>query len=307
MRSKLFAAALLAFGLPCLAQTDSQIPFKSTLAAKAANSVGTAVDTSAFSCVSLQAKAATSAVADVQLKQSVDGSMWTPIGAPLQGLTSTPVLITAPGANYTRADVENYVSGTITAVIGKTAACNPQAGVKTQAAVPTAGADITDGTVFVPAVTACVADSANLAVTRTAANDWSRSRTAGGAETYNVRCELGSWLQRATASSGIKITGLKIVSKIGVVDLTSATLNKVSKTAYVNNVANAVTDFGGTITATLPTVVQTHPYVTPVTLGAPAYFTSADSSLGIDLTYVLANTGTLDLYGIAVLFTRTNP
>lgn len=175
-------------------------------------------------------------------------------------------------------------------------------------------------TLFIPATEACKAVSSTTGpvIIRTAANNWALSRTAAGAETISFHCDLGSALMArgllAISRTGpggtpiagdVKIVRVSVAHQITVAALTSNTLNKISKTTYSHNTANAVADFGGTLTGTLPTATQTNPYLTRITLGTPAFLPSGANSVGIDWTAVMADTGVYSVFGIAVDYVKT--
>lgn len=307
-------AVLLITGPVAIAQNIEDPAYSYSLnGVAAASTAGSSVGTRAFACTSVQAWASSgTASTDIYVQQSIDKlhwkTVWT-ISNPSATLGASEIY-TGPSAPYTRAYVaSNYASGTVYAIIGKTGSCDPQAGWKAQASLPSSGTEITDGSMFIPAWAACAATtpSATLVATRAAANDYNLTRTAGGAETYSISCSLGSWLKRTTTSAGYKITGLKVVHQITVAALTSNSAPTVKTITYANNTANALAAFGGTITATMPTATQTNPYVTTIGLGTPAYFNTADSDLTIDWTAVMQNTGVYAVQGIIVTYTKTNP
>mgnify|MGYP001575492864 CR=1 FL=1 len=156
---------------------------------------------------------------------------------------------------------------------------------------------------FYPAITYCRADSANILTTRLAANDWALTRTAAGAETYIINCVLPlPW--RTTASKGARLDSFRVSQQVTVAALTSNTFNALSTTTYVNNVANAVAAYGGTITVTMPTATQAAPYLTAATVGTPAYMTTVDAQVSLEFTVVMANTGVYRFYGISATFTQ---
>jgi len=164
----------------------------------------------------------------------------------------------------------------------------------------------TDGSLFIPAYKACVSDNANLIPVRVAANDIALARTAGGAETFNVVCDLGSWLQRTTAGKGIKINSIAIAYQVTTQALTSHTWGKVATVSYANNVANAV----GADLATAPilqTATQANPYVTAVTITTPAYLpAAANIALNVEWQAVMQNLGVYRVYGFQVNYSRTD-
>ena len=277
----------------------------------AASTAGTSIATDKYNCVQFQVKSATTSSTSVYVQQSLDNSTWTTVGTISNPSAASPELVTVGSAPFTRGYTgSDWASGTITAYISQGAGCNASVGYKTQAASPTTNPDVTDGFVFIPAWQACAATtpSATLAVVRAAAGNWNLARTAAGAETYSIGCSLGSFLQRTAASKGIKITGLKIVNQITVAALTSNAAPTLKLITYADNTAPAISNFGGTLTVTMPTATQTQPYVTTVGLGTPAFFNTDGSDLVLDLSaVVMANTGVFALQGILVNFTLTNP
>jgi hypothetical protein len=154
-------------------------------------------------------------------------------------------------------------------------------------------------------------DSANLVLTRNAAGDWSLNRIAAGAETYNCRTTLGELLrlgerynfndfgvtEALATPKGIAVTDVFAIYQVGVVDLTTLTL-RFGKCVFANNVALAKTDL---VAATaIAKAVQANPYVTTVAVPAvtQVFHTDDTSNVEIEVQAVMANTGTLRLYGI---------
>ena len=167
------------------------------------------------------------------------------------------------------------------------------------------GAATTDIVQVYAAVTFCRSDipSAQLLPERVAKSDWALSRTAAGAETYNIICHLPA-PTRTTAGKGWKLASFRIVQQITVAALTSNTFNDLSTTTYVNNVANAVADYGGAITITMPTATQANPYLTAGTVGTAAFMNTADAQVTLDFTVVMQNTGVYRLYAISATWTE---
>jgi hypothetical protein len=159
--------------------------------------------------------------------------------------------------------------------------------------------------IFINAPDACYADNTATPMikVRLATGDWALARTAAGAETQNIEC---SFLlpQQATASKGYRIDNFSLVHQITVVNLTSGTFQQLSTTTYANNVANAVAQYGGAPTITMPTVVQAAPYVTAATLAAPAFQNTLNAQVTVDWQVVMANTGVYRVYGVLVNLTR---
>ena len=172
---------------------------------------------------------------------------------------------------------------------------------------PIVGAPTTDISQFYAATSFCKGDTATLQngllPVRLASNDWAIARTAAGAETINIRCNLAA-PTRTTSGKGWKLTAFKIVQQITVAALTSNTFNALSTTTYANNVANAVAAYGGSITITMPTATQANPYVTTGGVGTPAFMVTPDSQVGMDFTVVLQNTGAFKLYGVSAAWTE---
>ena len=154
--------------------------------------------------------------------------------------------------------------------------------------------------------TFCRADSANLTPTRIAANDWGLRRTAAGAETFNIKCDLPV-PNRTNSGKGVKLTGFKISQQIGTQALTSNTFNGLATTTYANNTANAVASYGGSIggaCSSMPTATQTQPYLSSCTVGTPAFMNTADAIISLDFTVVMQNGGVYTIYGVTTTWTE---
>jgi hypothetical protein len=160
-------------------------------------------------------------------------------------------------------------------------------------------------------------DSANLVLTRNGVGDWSLNRTAGGAETYNCRINLSELIARLgekynfgagfnsakqpnPGPKGIMVTDFFAIYRVGVVDLTTATL-RLGKSVFANNVALAQTDI---VAATaIPKTAAgdgTGPYVSvvPVPAGSQVFMTDDTAQWEVEAQFVMANTGTLRVYGV---------
>lgn len=169
------------------------------------------------------------------------------------------------------------------------------------------------GSIFLPAMEVCTSTSAvngtaptvqnNLVPTRQATGDWAIQRTAAGAETLSVHCNLSAAIQRLATSKGIRVDSFSVVHQITTANLTTNTFNAFSQVVYANNVANAVTNCCGTITVTLPTATQANPYVTAATVGTPTFQITAAAAWNLDWTAVMANTGVYRVYGVIVTYT----
>lgn len=161
-------------------------------------------------------------------------------------------------------------------------------------------------------------DSANLVLTRVGAGDWTLARVAAGAETYNVRLCLAQLLRLgeipnfqqfgitppAQPAKGFKVTDFFVISKCGVVALTSATL-RLGKTVY-STVAAAP---GGAPTQTdivAATAVQTATsanYVyqkVAVPAGSQVFSTDDLGLIEVEYRFVMANTGTVAVAAMGV-------
>lgn len=162
-------------------------------------------------------------------------------------------------------------------------------------------------------------DSANLVLSRVGKGDWILTRNpAAGAETYNVRLSLAQLLRLgeipnfqqfgitppAQPAKGFKVTDFFVISKAGVVALTSATL-RLGKTIY-STVAAAP---GGAITQTdivAATAVQTATsanYVyqkVAVPAGSQVFSIDDLGLVEIEYTFVMANTGVQSIAAMGV-------
>jgi hypothetical protein len=159
-------------------------------------------------------------------------------------------------------------------------------------------------TYFIRAVDHCRPDTTTMVVVRIAEGDWALARTAGGAETHRITCNVPLGLI-ATANKGVRLDSFSIAQQITVVNLTSNTFDGLNQTVYANNVANAVSDYGGVITITPPTVVQANPYLTAGTIGTPAFLNpGTNASIAFEWTVVMANTGVYRVYGVAINYSE---
>lgn len=175
--------------------------------------------------------------------------------------------------------------------------------------------DTPDGYIFM-GPEAIICDSSNMTYVRAATGDWSRQRTAAGAETYNFEVQInGALFSRLgltfpiavpggglIQNKGIKITKLVVYNQITVAALTSHTVQQLSTTAYVNNVADAVTAYSAT-TGALPTAAQANPYASVITVTTPVFFNTQDALLSFDWQAVMAINGVYSVKGVGVYFT----
>jgi len=158
-------------------------------------------------------------------------------------------------------------------------------------------------------------NNTNMAIVRAAAGDWSRQRTAAGAETYNFRIvltqaiigRLGVVYDQTTPgggltqSKGFKITKFDVIHQVTVAALTSHTVTGFQQTAYSNNVATAVTTVSA-VTGTLHTATQANPYVDTITVTTPIFFNTQDALATFEWQAVLQNTGVYSIKGVVAYF-----
>jgi len=145
--------------------------------------------------------------------------------------------------------------------------------------------------------------------TRAAQGDVYMAKTAAANTTYlvaSLRSLYKTTMQNnamynptQVADRGAKIKSVDIVYSIGTLALTSqaATFNKV---AYANNVANAVTAHGGSVTGTLATATQANPYVSTLTLGTQGFDMTSDADIRIEIAVVAQATSVYNFYGMFV-------
>jgi len=162
-------------------------------------------------------------------------------------------------------------------------------------------------------------DSANLVKTRNGNGDWSLNRTAVGAETYHIRFTLdqifrigeliqtGNFGSLATQSGSLTPTrrGIGVLDffadfKVGVVALTSATL-RLGKTVYSAAAAGAAptqTDIVAATALSAATAANYKLQTVAVPVGSQQFFVDDISTAEIELTVVMANTGTIGIAGL---------
>jgi hypothetical protein len=164
-------------------------------------------------------------------------------------------------------------------------------------------------------------DSANLALVRNGAGDWSLNRTAAGAETYNVRVTLGDMaciyrigekyelgLQAGDPTAvgppkGIAVSDFFVIYSNTVVGLTSGTI-RLGKTVFANLAAGGAFTQTDLVTAqalaTAVTPADNQPRIQDyLTIGSiPVFHTDDLGLVEIEAQFVMANTGHLRVYGI---------
>lgn len=101
------------------------------------------------------------------------------------------------------------------------------------------------------------------------------------------------------AKKGIRIKDITIVHAVSGVAVTIAT-PKLQTTLFANNAAPVVTDMPMTGAISLPT--QAQPYVSKLTVSAPAFITTDLTDLTFETAFTLANGTILDFYGAFLHF-----
>jgi len=103
----------------------------------------------------------------------------------------------------------------------------------------------------------------------------------------------------APPAKGLKVTDVFAIYQVGVADLTSAALS-LNRTTFANNTANVITNLPISATALPLTAAgdSTGPYLATRAVTTPAFEVTDDSDLTVELQVVLANTGTIKLYGL---------
>ena len=157
--------------------------------------------------------------------------------------------------------------------------------------------------------------AANMPVlVRNAAGDLYWERTAAGAETIYVSAVVP--LKIETASTGAKLTGVKIAYEITVADATSVDV-AVTSTVYAQATAPAVTaSHGGAVVdgdydAAHDTAAERADkdvtggeHFLTLTLNTAAFYVTAGGEVRIEMTTVLANTGVFRLRAFHPIYTE---
>jgi hypothetical protein len=102
----------------------------------------------------------------------------------------------------------------------------------------------------------------------------------------------------AFPAKGIQITDVAVVYLVGVAGLTSAALS-LNQTVFVKNVANVINNFPIAATA-LPLVTQANPYVAVRAVTTPLFNNTDLSDMTLEFSPVMANTGTIRIYGLGI-------
>lgn len=178
-----------------------------------------------------------------------------------------------------------------------------------------------------------VGSVADPTLTRNAQGDWSLNRTAGAAETIQAVIGLGA-LQRLNEAmdfqqqfggaqgpiplagrppftdatqlvppttwpaKGLRIQDVVVVYSVGVVALTSAAL-RLDGTAYVDVTTPAVTAIPIDATA-LTLTTDADPHLATRAVTTPAFIEIDNHDIVLEFEAVMANTGTLRIYGLGM-------
>lgn len=97
-------------------------------------------------------------------------------------------------------------------------------------------------------------------------------------------------------AKGVQVTDVAVVYQVGVASLTSATLS-LNRVAYANAAAKTITNIPIDATA-LTLTTNANPYVAVRAVTTPAFETTDLSDLVLEFSPVMANTGTLRVYGL---------
>lgn len=167
----------------------------------------------------------------------------------------------------------------------------------------------TDWIQWFPAITYCKGDTTNLTPTRVAQYDWALARTATGAETINIICDL-TLSSRMAENSGYKLTGFEIVyQNVGVP--TSATWQGARFITYAsgsNPTQSLVTVFTSTSAGipSLSVVTHSQPITSIATVSAATFLNKTATMLEAEWQIVLNGSSIYRLYGIAARFSRAD-
>lgn len=165
----------------------------------------------------------------------------------------------------------------------------------------------TDWIQWFPAITYCKGDTTNFTPTRVAQYDWALARTATGAETINIICDL-NLQSRTAASSGYRLTGFEIVYE-NVAVPGSATWGGIRTITYAsgsNPTQSLVAIFTTTSIPTLSTVTHSQPFFSIATLSAATFLNTGATAIEAEWQIVLNGSSIYRLYGIAARFTRAD-
>ena len=136
--------------------------------------------------------------------------------------------------------------------------------------------------------------------TRIAEGNYVKRHTAA-AETSIIGIDITPII-RAAANKGFRLDSFDVVYNIATLAMNAHTLT-LDRIAYANNVAVSITSIA--ITGALSTATQANPYLTNVTVNAPAFDITSDSKYVIEVTANNAATTAYDFYGIMLRFSQT--
>ena len=161
----------------------------------------------------------------------------------------------------------------------------------------------TDFKVFYAATIYCSDYTSSTAAvnTRIAGNDAALARTATGAETHNIICDLPFFFERTTVGKGVKVDGVSLSYFVGTAALTTHAIQNAALVTYANATANSVDTGGLSVTGTLQTATQATPYLSAMTV-VVGYLNRGATALNLELQAVMANTGIYRLFGIYVTY-----
>jgi hypothetical protein len=136
--------------------------------------------------------------------------------------------------------------------------------------------------------------------TRIAEGNYVKRHTAA-AETSIIGIDITPII-RAAANKGFRLDSFDVVYNIATLAMNAHTLT-LDRIAYANNVAVSITSIA--ITGALSTATQANPYLTNVTVNAPAFDITADSKYVIEVTANNSATSAYDFYGVMLRFSQT--
>jgi hypothetical protein len=110
----------------------------------------------------------------------------------------------------------------------------------------------------------------------------------------------GSVAPTSPYAKGLMIRDVVLVYQVGVVNLTSAACS-MNAITYKDSTANSVTNFPLTAT-TIVLTAQGTPHVITIPVTTPRFLYTDLSDLNVEFQFVMANTGTLRIYGLGVHF-----
>jgi hypothetical protein len=158
---------------------------------------------------------------------------------------------------------------------------------------------LTDFQQFVGITSGTFTTGGTWTVTRNAMGNMALVRTAAAAT--NVLCFEIPVPIRTTASKGVKLTSIDVLSTVGTANLTSATPT-LSITNYI--AGSAVTITGVTLGGSLTVATGTFA-VDNLTVTTPVFLNTVDSKYNLEISYVCPSTTTLSVYGLMLHFSET--